>query len=261
MHEPPPCQMRCANGLHRYQGLLVHSETPALWSQHTPSRARLALSFLGIFTQQNSAGRPVRSPLAAASISSSSLASSTMPSVSVSARMALSMETGSPIWMAEAKVVCALTGSKVSQPCKERARVCMSMCLLHSGVARVQDPTEMCVPAMRHGREDGIIVFVWQGLCCLRAHHAALLPRCSLPVALGQADLAKCCHRRHGSLIITQGRHEAAARPCHAQHMCSNSPATFPLPSCRPDTGGWRSGPARTPGAASCPPGPYPCTS
>ena len=49
-------------------------------------------------------------------MSSSSVASSTMPSVAVSARMARSMDTGSPIWMADAKVVFALTGSKCSQP-------------------------------------------------------------------------------------------------------------------------------------------------
>ena len=49
-------------------------------------------------------------------MSSSSVASSTMPFVAVSARTALSMDTGSPIWMALAKVVLALTGSKCSQP-------------------------------------------------------------------------------------------------------------------------------------------------
>ena len=49
-------------------------------------------------------------------MSSSSLASSTMPSVAVSASTALSMDTGSPIWIALAKVVLAFTGSKCSQP-------------------------------------------------------------------------------------------------------------------------------------------------
>eukprot|EP00955_Chlamydomonas_euryale_P022449 237259-Chlamydomonas_euryale.AAC.7 len=54
---------------------------------------------------------PVRSARAAASISSSSVASSTTPSVACSARMARSIDTGSPIWIAEANVVCALTGA------------------------------------------------------------------------------------------------------------------------------------------------------
>ena len=49
-------------------------------------------------------------------MSSSSLASSTIPSVAVSARTALSMDTGSPIWMALANVVLAFMGSKCSQP-------------------------------------------------------------------------------------------------------------------------------------------------
>ena len=56
------------------------------------------------------AAAPVRSARAEASMSSSSVASSTMPPVFSRASMALSMDTGSPIWMAEAKVLAALMG-------------------------------------------------------------------------------------------------------------------------------------------------------
>ena len=49
-------------------------------------------------------------------MSSSSVASSTMPSVASSASIARSIETGSPIWMADANVFCALTGLYVSHP-------------------------------------------------------------------------------------------------------------------------------------------------
>lgn len=59
---------------------------------------------------------PVRSARAAASISSSSVASVTIPFVAFNASIARSMDTGSPICMAEAKVVFALTGSKFSNP-------------------------------------------------------------------------------------------------------------------------------------------------
>ena len=52
---------------------------------------------------------------AAASMSSSSEASSTIPPQSLRALTALLMLTGSPIWMAEAKVVSACMGSKTSQ--------------------------------------------------------------------------------------------------------------------------------------------------
>ena len=60
--------------------------------------------------------RPVRSAAAAASASSASDACSTTPSNCCSVRTAFLMLTGLPIWIADASVGFAVSGSKLSQP-------------------------------------------------------------------------------------------------------------------------------------------------
>jgi hypothetical protein len=55
---------------------------------------------------------PVRSARAASSASSCSLACSTTPLKRCSVRIARLTETGLPIWIAVARVGCAVTGSK-----------------------------------------------------------------------------------------------------------------------------------------------------
>ena len=59
---------------------------------------------------------PSRSARAAALASSDSVASSTTPSNAFSTRIARWMETGSPIWMAEASVRSAFTGVRSWKP-------------------------------------------------------------------------------------------------------------------------------------------------
>ena len=63
---------------------------------------------------------PVRSASAAALASSSSLACSTMPSNSFRVLIAFCTDTGSPIWIAEARVFCGVIGLEVLEPVQVR---------------------------------------------------------------------------------------------------------------------------------------------
>jgi hypothetical protein len=149
---------------------------------------------------------PVQSPRAHASISPSSVASSTTLVDAHSARMARSMEMGAPIWIADAKVAEAvLETARLCRSSVHRARTRISsssarssrprMLAGHTYRSALRDHTRFPSPGPFHIHRFGSAVFILNPSILPCAHHTHQRTEIRNPAGTSHAGVRHSAHK------------------------------------------------------------------